>query len=213
MSEISQIKVVAPRIALKITDEAVQMHGAAGISQDFPLARMWTHLRTLRLADGPDAVHRRVVARAELKRATMSVNDAGAGPPPSVAALDADALARWMEEHAPRFRGPLTAEKFPGGQSNPTFRIRSPSGDYVLRRKPPGQLLKSAHAVDREFRVITALAHTDVPVPKALALCADESVIGTMFYVMEHVQGPRVLGSGDVRTFKPGRAGGSSTTP
>jgi acyl-CoA dehydrogenase len=65
---ISQIKVVAPRIALKITDEAVQMHGAAGISQDFPLARMWTHLRTLRLADGPDAVHRRVVARAELKR-------------------------------------------------------------------------------------------------------------------------------------------------
>ncbi|PSC07119.1 acyl-CoA dehydrogenase [Alsobacter soli] len=67
---ISQIKVVAPRIALKITDEAVQMHGAAGISQDFPLARMWTHLRTLRLADGPDAVHRRVVAKAELKRYT-----------------------------------------------------------------------------------------------------------------------------------------------
>jgi len=67
---ISQIKVVAPRIALKITDEAIQMHGAAGVSQDFPLARMWTGLRTLRLADGPDAVHRRVVARTELKRYT-----------------------------------------------------------------------------------------------------------------------------------------------
>ncbi len=69
---ISQIKVVAPRIALKITDEAIQMHGAAGVSQDFPLARMWTGLRTLRLADGPDAVHRRVVARTELKRYTNS---------------------------------------------------------------------------------------------------------------------------------------------
>ena len=65
---ISQIKVVAPRVALKVTDEAIQLHGAAGISQDFPLARMWANLRTLRLADGPDAVHRRQVARAELKR-------------------------------------------------------------------------------------------------------------------------------------------------
>jgi acyl-CoA dehydrogenase len=67
---ISQIKVIAPRVALKVTDEAIQMHGAAGISQDFPLARMWTSLRTLRLADGPDAVHRRVVARTELRRYT-----------------------------------------------------------------------------------------------------------------------------------------------
>jgi acyl-CoA dehydrogenase len=65
---ISQIKVVAPRMALEVIDQAVQMHGAAGVSQDFPLARMWTSVRTLRLADGPDAVHRRVVARAELKR-------------------------------------------------------------------------------------------------------------------------------------------------
>ena len=71
---ISQIKVVAPRVALKVIDEAVQMHGAAGVSQDFPLARMWTHVRTLRLADGPDAVHRRVIAKAEMKRYT---NEAG----------------------------------------------------------------------------------------------------------------------------------------
>jgi len=68
---ISQIKVVAPRIALRITDEAVQMHGAAGISQDTPLARSWTNLRTLRLADGPDAVHRRQIARAELRKHTQ----------------------------------------------------------------------------------------------------------------------------------------------
>jgi acyl-CoA dehydrogenase len=71
---ISQIKVIAPRIALDVIDQAVQMHGGAGVSQDFPLARMWTHVRTLRLADGPDAVHRRVIAKAEMKRYT---NEAG----------------------------------------------------------------------------------------------------------------------------------------
>jgi len=71
---ISQIKVIAPRIALEVIDQAVQMHGGAGVSQDFPLARMWTHVRTLRLADGPDAVHRRVIAKAEMKRYT---NEAG----------------------------------------------------------------------------------------------------------------------------------------
>jgi acyl-CoA dehydrogenase len=65
---ISQIKVIAPRMALEVIDQAVQMHGAAGVSQDFPLARMWTSVRTLRLADGPDAVHRRVIAKSELKR-------------------------------------------------------------------------------------------------------------------------------------------------
>ena len=68
---ISQIKVVAPRVALKVTDEAIQMHGGQGISQDTPLARAWTHLRTLRLADGPDAVHRRQIARAELRKYTQ----------------------------------------------------------------------------------------------------------------------------------------------
>src|SRR6516165_5923586 len=72
---ISQIKLIAPRVALEVIDQAVQMHGGAGVSQDFPLARMWTHVRTLRLADGPDAVHRRVVAKAEMKRYT---NEAGA---------------------------------------------------------------------------------------------------------------------------------------
>ena len=72
---ISQIKVIAPRIALEVIDQAVQMHGGGGVSQDFPLARMWTHVRTLRLADGPDAVHRRVIAKAEMKRYT---NEAGA---------------------------------------------------------------------------------------------------------------------------------------
>lgn len=83
----------------------------------------------------------------------------------------------------------ISAEKFPGGQSNPTYKLHTASGNYVLRRKPPGALLKSAHAVDREFRVLEALANTDVPVAKVFHLCDDDSVIGSMFYVMEFVEG------------------------
>ena len=106
--------------------------------------------------------------------------------------FDAAALERYMERHVEGFRGPLEVEQFRGGQSNPTFRLTAPSGRYVMRRKPPGKLLPSAHAVDREYRVITALAKTDVPVARTYALCTDESVIGTMFYVMDYVDG-RVL--------------------
>ena len=103
--------------------------------------------------------------------------------------FDAGRLAAYLEDHIDGFEGPLTAEKFSGGQSNPTFRLRAKSGDYVLRRKPPGQLLKSAHAVDREFRVMAALKTTDVPVPRVYHLCADDTVIGSMFYVMEFIEG------------------------
>lgn len=83
----------------------------------------------------------------------------------------------------------VSAEKFSGGQSNPTFKVSTVDATFVLRRQPPGELLKSAHAVDREFRVIDALANTDVPVPKAIHLCTDTSVIGAMFYIMEFKQG------------------------
>ncbi|MFD1340930.1 phosphotransferase family protein [Litorisediminicola beolgyonensis] len=99
------------------------------------------------------------------------------------------AVGRWMSAHVPGYSGPLSATKFATGQSNPTYRLNAASGAYVLRRKPPGKLLKSAHAVDREFRVQKALWDTDVPVPKVLALCEDESVIGSMFYIMDHVSG------------------------
>ena len=101
--------------------------------------------------------------------------------------LDTDAVEAWLTEHLEGFEGPIKAEKFAGGQSNPTFRLTTPSGRYVLRRKPPGKLLKSAHAVDREFRVQSALADTDVPVAKMHILCEDESVIGSMFYVMDAI--------------------------
>ncbi len=103
--------------------------------------------------------------------------------------LPADALATCLEAHVDGFRGPLTATKFKGGQSNPTYRIDAASGTYVLRRKPPGPLLPSAHAVDREFRVLQALHGTSVPVAKPLHLCRDESVIGSMFYLMAFVDG------------------------
>ena len=104
-------------------------------------------------------------------------------------ALPEAALADYLTQHVSGFRGPLTASKFEGGQSNPTYRIDATSGRYVLRRKPPGVLLQSAHAVDREFRVLCALQDSAVPVACALHLCADESVIGSMFYVMEYVDG------------------------
>ncbi|MGB0925596.1 MAG: phosphotransferase family protein [Pikeienuella sp.] len=107
----------------------------------------------------------------------------------AAAQLDLEAVEKYLSGKLPGFKGPITAEKTPTGQSNPTFLLSSPSGEYVLRRKPPGQLLKSAHAVDREYRVMTALADSDVPVPKTFLLCEDEGVIGAMFFVMERVRG------------------------
>jgi aminoglycoside phosphotransferase (APT) family kinase protein len=99
------------------------------------------------------------------------------------------ALLDWLSAHVEGFRGPARLEKFKGGQSNPTYRLRAASGDYVLRRQPPGKLLKSAHAVDREFRVMHALADTAVPVPTVCALCESSDVIGSMFYVMAFCDG------------------------
>ena len=98
-------------------------------------------------------------------------------------------LAAYLEMHVPGFRGPLQSTKFAGGQSNPTYLIAARSGKYVLRRKPPGQLLASAHAVDREFRVLSALHGGPVPVAQPLHLCRDENIIGSMFYLMEFVDG------------------------
>ncbi len=107
----------------------------------------------------------------------------------SVHTLDETRLAAYLERVVPGFLGPLRAEKFSGGQSNPTFLLHAASGDYVLRRKPPGRLLKSAHAVDREYRVMAALRDTDVPVAAVYNLCEDDTVIGSMFFVMEYKAG------------------------
>lgn len=104
--------------------------------------------------------------------------------------FDAAALSRYLEENIEGFEGPATVSQFKGGQSNPTFLVASRAGrKYVVRRKPPGNLLPSAHAVEREHRVITALGATDVPVPRTYALCEDASLLGTPFYVMDFVEG------------------------
>jgi aminoglycoside phosphotransferase (APT) family kinase protein len=107
--------------------------------------------------------------------------------------FDERSLERFMTAQVEGFAPPVKVEQFKGGQSNPTYRLTDRSGrQYVLRRKPPGKLLPSAHAVDREFRVIAALNKTDVPTPRAYALCEDDSVVGTAFYIMEYCDG-RVL--------------------
>ncbi|MCR9126479.1 MAG: phosphotransferase family protein [Rhodobacteraceae bacterium] len=103
--------------------------------------------------------------------------------------FDVPAVEAYLTENLPGFSGPITVRKFDVGQSNPTFLLKTPGHNYVLRRKPPGVLLKSAHAVDREFRVQSALAGTDVPVARMHLLCEDDDVIGSAFYVMDHVDG------------------------
>jgi aminoglycoside phosphotransferase (APT) family kinase protein len=114
----------------------------------------------------------------------------GTIPPDERHRFDEAALGRWLQQHLPGFAGLARIEQFRGGQSNPTFLLTATDGaTYVLRKKPAGTLLPSAHAVDREFRVISALHGSEVPVPRALCLCTDEQVIGTLFYVMAYAAG------------------------
>jgi aminoglycoside phosphotransferase (APT) family kinase protein len=103
--------------------------------------------------------------------------------------IDAARLEKYLSAQVRDFAGPLTIQQFKGGQSNPTYLLQTPARRYVLRRKPPGKLLPSAHAVDREFRVISALHARDFPVAEPLCFCADESIAGTPFYVMSFADG------------------------
>jgi len=103
--------------------------------------------------------------------------------------FDPGPLEAWLADHVADFAGPLSVAQFKGGQSNPTYRLTTPGRAYVLRRKPPGRLLPGAHAVDREYRVITALAAQGFPVARSYGLCLNDDVIGTPFYVMEMVEG------------------------
>lgn len=116
--------------------------------------------------------------------------------------FDENRLAEWMEANVEGYQGPLTVKQFKGGQSNPTYKLFTPDKVYVMRRKPPGKLLPSAHAVDREFRVINALYPTGFPVARPYGLCTDEGVIGTMFYVMDCVDG-RILWDGTLPDYEP----------
>jgi aminoglycoside phosphotransferase (APT) family kinase protein len=127
-----------------------------------------------------------------MSKDTSATQFSGTKPVTPQHAFDVQKLDAYMREHVAGFSGTLAVEQFKGGQSNPTFRLSAGGKNYVLRRKPPGVLLPSAHAVDREYRVISALAKTDVPVAKAYALCEDPSVLGTAFYIMDCVDG-RIL--------------------
>jgi aminoglycoside phosphotransferase (APT) family kinase protein len=116
--------------------------------------------------------------------------------------LDDAKLTAWMDANVEGFRGPVSVAKFAGGQSNPTYRLDAPSGSYVLRRKPFGPLLPSAHAVDREYRLIAALHPTGFPVARPFGLCTDDAVLGSWFYVMERVEG-RTLWDGTMPDATP----------
>ncbi len=116
--------------------------------------------------------------------------------------LDEAKLTTWMQANVEGFEGPITIGKFAGGQSNPTYRIDAKSKSYVLRRKPLGKLLPSAHAVDREFRVISGLHPTGFPVAKPFGLCTDDDVAGSMFYIMDMVEG-RTIWDGSMPGSNP----------
>lgn len=116
--------------------------------------------------------------------------------------FDEASLAAWMQAHVEGYEGPLEVRQFKGGQSNPTYQLVTPGKKYVMRRKPPGKLLPSAHAVDREYKVITALYPTGFPVARSYGLCTDESVIGTWFYVMDMVEG-RILWDQTLPQYEP----------
>jgi aminoglycoside phosphotransferase (APT) family kinase protein len=116
--------------------------------------------------------------------------------------FDESRLDAWMAANVAGYAGPLTVRQFKGGQSNPTYQLSTPSKKYVMRRKPPGKLLPSAHAVDREYKVITALGPTGFPVPRTYGLCQDDDVIGTWFYVMDMVEG-RILWDQTLPQYEP----------
>lgn len=132
--------------------------------------------------------------RHDLNTGTRDVRDAHR--------FDEQQLLDYLLSHVESFQGPLTVSQFKGGQSNPTYLLDAASGRYVLRRKPPGKLLKSAHAVDREFRVISALYAAGFPVPRPVVLCEDDQIIGTMFFVMEFVDG-RIFWDLDLPDLEP----------
>ncbi|MEW6464307.1 MAG: phosphotransferase [Pseudomonadota bacterium] len=132
----------------------------------------------------------------------------GTRPVAEAHAFDIDRLSDWLREHLSDFAGPLQVEMFKGGQSNPTYKLLTPQRSYVMRAKPGpvAKLLPSAHAIEREYRVMKALEGTPVPVARMLALCEDEAVIGRAFYVMEFVDG-RVLWDQSLPDMTPTQRG------
>ncbi|WP_327753862.1 phosphotransferase family protein (plasmid) [Sphingobium sp. SJ10-10] len=126
----------------------------------------------------------------------------GEEAPPAHLQLDLDKLALWLGPRLSGMGGNLSATKFKGGQSNPTYRLTGPAGSYVLRRKPPGKLVASAHRIDREYRILSGLATSDIPVPTPRLYCDDREVIGSEFYIVDHVPG-RIFWEADMQGVPP----------
>lgn len=120
---------------------------------------------------------------------TSQEKNSGTIPVPAANNFDTARLTGWMAENVADFSGPLQLEQFKGGQSNPTYKLRTPRRDYVLRRKPPGELVKGAHAIEREVKILTALEPQGFPVAHVHGLCQDKNIIGSDFYVMDMVEG------------------------
>jgi aminoglycoside phosphotransferase (APT) family kinase protein len=159
------------------------MRIAAGAPLAISRMPLWRARRAARAIIGP------------IQEERMHEHFVGTKPVDERMRFDVDRLEDYMRAHIEGFSGPLEVAQFSGGQSNPTFMLKAGDRRFVLRRKPPGKLLPSAHAVDREFRVISALHPTEVPVARPYCLCEDDSVIGTAFYIMDYVHG-RVLWDG-----------------
>jgi len=139
---------------------------------------------------------------SQLTEQEREANNTGTKPVSESHSFDQAPLLAWLNANVEGFEGPLEVRQFKGGQSNPTYQLVTPSKKYVMRRKPPGKLLPSAHAVDREFKAISALYPTGFPVARPYGLCTDESVIGTMFYVMDMVEG-RILWDQSLPQYTP----------
>ena len=195
--EISMAKVQAANVLHLAADTAIQINGARGYSKDTVLEWIYRYARQARLVDGggrsapdgaqplPDGGGIGVLALARGRRARLVTSGAASAFP----GFDTAKLDVFLRRAVPGLDGTIRLERISGGQSNPTFFVDYDNRRLVLRKQPPGELLPSAHAVDREYRVISALAGSAVPVPPALTFCEDRAVVGTPFYVMERANG------------------------
>lgn len=195
MSEISQIKVVAPNLAQTIIDQAIQMHGGAGVCEDFPLAAMFANARLLRLADGPDEVHRALIAKLELKPyvAPKDMPPQGIVDMPSPVRpgeeFDVEKVDAFLKRLDPNLTCKPKVGQFRGGASNLTYQLTYPDRAYILRRPPFGHRTGSAHDMLREARVMTALKPVYPYVPAVIATSQAGEVLDCPFYIMERKSG------------------------
>ena len=201
---ISLIKFHAAGVLMRVVDRAIQCHGALGITEDTILSWIYRHERGARIYDGPDEVHKTVVAKRILRRYRKTGKSDYLDGTKAVRKgeeLDLSALDGYLKQAAPQLSGELSVEQFPSGYSNLTYLLRKGSTELVLRRPPFNVQVKSGHDMSREYRVLSALQGVYPPAPRPLASCEDDSVIGAPFYVMERRQGiilrkkvPKALG-------------------